>query len=166
MDEDDLLGAEQPLRYCERADLVLGDDASGVSDDVSLAFAQSEHGEEVHAAVHARDDRQPASGSARQRPLLEARRVLDVVGDERVGTRHRKTRRHPRLETACEVVHRAQSELHERVHGQHRGVALLTEHDDRLPELRSGMAIRRRGIETPLEHGPIDRDGSWDRAER
>ena len=109
---------------------------------MSLAFAQAEHGEEVHAAVHARDDRQPAGGSARQRPLLEARRVLDVVRDKRVGTRHRKTRRHPRLEAAGKVVHRAQPEVHERVDSQHRGVALLTEHDDRLPELRPGMAVR------------------------
>jgi hypothetical protein len=42
VDEDDLLGAEQPLRDRERADLVVGDDAAGVADDVRVTLVKAE----------------------------------------------------------------------------------------------------------------------------
>jgi hypothetical protein len=44
VDEDDLGGVEQPLADRERADLVLGDHATGVADDVCVAFVQVQDG--------------------------------------------------------------------------------------------------------------------------
>ena len=41
VDEDDLLGAEQPLTDGQRADLVIGHHAAGVADDVRLTIGQA-----------------------------------------------------------------------------------------------------------------------------
>jgi len=40
VDEDDLLGTEQPLADGQRANLVVGDHSSGVADDVRLALVR------------------------------------------------------------------------------------------------------------------------------
>ena len=50
--------AQQPLGEHDRADHVVGHDASGVADDVRVAVGEAEHLEDVHAAVHAGDDDQ------------------------------------------------------------------------------------------------------------
>jgi hypothetical protein len=55
VDEDDLAGAQQALGDRERADLVVGDDAAGVADDVRLALVQAEDAVDVEPGVHARD---------------------------------------------------------------------------------------------------------------
>ena len=73
MQEDDLACAEVALRDAQRAGDVVGDHPAGVADDVRLAVPQAEHLEDVHARVHAGDDRQPASrlrpaGARRRRP--------------------------------------------------------------------------------------------------
>jgi hypothetical protein len=53
-DDDDLLGAEQPLRRAQRADRVVGREPAGIADDVGVATLEAEHREQVEARVHAR----------------------------------------------------------------------------------------------------------------
>ena len=89
VDEDDLLGAEQPLRDRQRADLVVGDDAAGVADHVRVALAQAEQRRRGQPRVHARDARRPSSPAAAGRsPLSKLRGVGLVVGDQLVGDAH------------------------------------------------------------------------------
>src|SRR5258705_44377 len=53
VDENDLLGTEQPLTDGERADLIVGDHAAGVADHVRLAVVQAEDRVHVQPGVHA-----------------------------------------------------------------------------------------------------------------
>ena len=48
VDEDDLAGAQQPLADRQRADLVVGDDAAGVADDVGITFLEAESSEDIY----------------------------------------------------------------------------------------------------------------------
>ena len=52
-DHDDVLGAQQALGCAEGAHGVVGDEATGVADDVGVAALEAEHREEVDARVHA-----------------------------------------------------------------------------------------------------------------
>ncbi len=81
VDEDDLLGAEQPLGDRQRADLVVGDDAAGVADHVRVALLQAEQAVGVQARVHAREHRDLARGRQRQLALVEGRGVGLGVGE-------------------------------------------------------------------------------------
>jgi hypothetical protein len=58
VDQHHLAGPQLALGDRQRADHVVGDDAAGVAQDVGLALAEAERGEDVEARVHAGDDRQ------------------------------------------------------------------------------------------------------------
>ena len=87
VDQDDLVGAEQPLADRQRADLVVGDDAAGVADDVRLALGQAEDPVDVEPGVHARHHRDVLARRQRQR-AREGARVRLVVLQILVGHRH------------------------------------------------------------------------------
>ena len=56
MDKNDFLRIQQALRYNERTNHVVGDYATCVSNDVRITVGKTEHLENVHATIHARDD--------------------------------------------------------------------------------------------------------------
>jgi hypothetical protein len=87
VDEDDLGRPEQPLADRERADLVVGDHAAGVADDVRLALLQAEHAVDVEPRVHAGQDGDVLGGRERQR-AGEGLRVAGVVVEQFVGDGH------------------------------------------------------------------------------
>ena len=82
MDEHHLARAEPPLGYGQRADHVVGDHAAGVAQDVRLAIAQAQGGEDVQARVHARDDGQAAAGPHVQMAVGPGGGEGSVVADE------------------------------------------------------------------------------------
>jgi hypothetical protein len=76
VDEDDLGGAEQPLADRQTAQLVRGDDAAGVADDVRVALGQAEQAVGVEAVRPSRRSivdqisrNIPAPGYGHQSPL-------------------------------------------------------------------------------------------------
>ena len=69
VDEDDLGRAEQPLADRQGPDLVVGDDAAGVPDDVRLAFLEAEDAVDVQPRVHARDHGDVLAGGSGSGPL-------------------------------------------------------------------------------------------------
>ena len=85
--QHDLASAEAALRDDQRADDVVGHHATGIADDVCITVRQTEHLEDVHAAVHARDDGQLPPGSQRQALVTELLDVLGVVGEQLVDVR-------------------------------------------------------------------------------
>ena len=87
VDQDDLLGAEQALGDGQRADLVVGDDAARVADDVRVAFVQAEDAVDVEPGVHAGDDGDVLGRGQRER-AGEGLRVAGVVGEQIVGDGH------------------------------------------------------------------------------
>jgi hypothetical protein len=58
VDQHHLPGSQLALGEGQRADHVVGDDAAGVAQDVRLALAEPQRGEDVEPRVHAGDDRQ------------------------------------------------------------------------------------------------------------
>src|SRR4051794_3530679 len=88
VDEDDLLGAEQPLRDREGADLVVGHDPAGVADHVRVAQLQTEDRIRVHARVHACHDGDLPGRRQRKVALVEALGEGLVVLQELVGGTH------------------------------------------------------------------------------
>jgi len=89
VDEHDLLGSEKPLRYRERADLVVGDHAAGVADDVGVALFESEQRLRIEARIHAGDDRDPPGRGQWKLALVEALRVGAGVLEQFVDDGHR-----------------------------------------------------------------------------
>lgn len=87
MDQDDLAGAEQSLADRQRADLVLGYDPAGITDDVRLALVQPEQTVDVEPGVHARNHRELLGRRQRQRPV-ETLGIALVVGQQVVGHGH------------------------------------------------------------------------------
>jgi hypothetical protein len=71
VDEDDLVGAEQPLRDDQRANCVVGGDAAGVADDVRLALLEAEYVVDVQAGIHARQHSDMLGGRERKIALRE-----------------------------------------------------------------------------------------------
>jgi hypothetical protein len=57
MDQHNFPSVQKPLRQNERSLHVIGDNATGVADHVSVTVSQSEHLENIHTGVHARNDR-------------------------------------------------------------------------------------------------------------
>ena len=57
VDQDDLLGPQQPLADRQRADGVVGDHATRVADDVGLPLVEAQDAVDVKPGVHARDHR-------------------------------------------------------------------------------------------------------------
>src|SRR5215210_7253849 len=88
VDEDDLLGAEQPLRDRQRADLVVGDDPAGVADHVRVALAEPQQPVWVQSRVHARDDGDLPRRRQRQIALVEALGVRLGVAQQLIGDAH------------------------------------------------------------------------------
>src|SRR5919199_5368511 len=88
MDQDDFLGAEQPLGDRQRADLVVRHDPAGVPDHVSVAELEAQDRIGVHARVHARDDRDLLRGWYREPALVEPLGVLLCVLQELVCRAH------------------------------------------------------------------------------
>jgi hypothetical protein len=88
VDEDDLLGSEQPLGDRQRADLVVGHDAAGVADDVRVALLEAEQAVGVQPRVHARDNRDLAPGRHGQIALVKVRGVRLRVGQQLVCRTH------------------------------------------------------------------------------
>jgi hypothetical protein len=87
VDQDDLGGAEQPLADGQRADLVVGDHATGVADDVCLALVEAEHAVDVDPRVHAGDDGDALRRRQGER-AGEVRGVVGVVGEQVVRDGH------------------------------------------------------------------------------
>ncbi|MEY2754319.1 MAG: ATP-dependent Clp protease proteolytic subunit [Actinomycetota bacterium] len=85
VDEDDLAGPEEALGEHQRADHVVGDHPAGVADDVGVAVGEAEHLEDVHAAVHAGDDRQVPTGPQREVVVGKLGDVVLVVPEEFLG---------------------------------------------------------------------------------
>ncbi len=90
MDQHDLGGAEQSLADGQRADLVGGDHAAGVADDVGLAFLDAENAVDVQACIHAGDDGYVLARRQRQ-GTGEGLGVFGVVGQVLVGDSHAPT---------------------------------------------------------------------------
>ncbi|NYJ05606.1 hypothetical protein GGQ55_001884 [Geodermatophilus daqingensis] len=87
VDEDDLGRPEQPLADRERADLVVGDHAAGVADDVRLALVEAEHAVDVEAGVHAGQDGD-VLGRRQGERAGEGLGVAGVVLEQFVGDGH------------------------------------------------------------------------------
>ena len=88
VDEDDLLGPEQALGDRQRADLVVGDHAAGVADDVGVALLQAEQGVGIQARVHAGEHGDLPGRRDRQIALVEARGVGLGVAQQLIGGAH------------------------------------------------------------------------------
>ena len=88
VDQDDLLGPEQPLRDGQGADLVVGDDPAGVADHVGVALVDAEDVRRHHARVHAGHDGDLERGRERQVALVEAVGVALGIADQLVGGAH------------------------------------------------------------------------------
>ncbi len=87
VDQQDLACAEQALREHQRANDVVGDDAAGIADDVRVAVGEAQHLEDVHAAVHTSNDRQPAARGQGQIAVGELTHIGIVVGQQLVDVR-------------------------------------------------------------------------------
>jgi len=81
-------GAEEALGDRQGADLVVGDDAAGVADDVRVALFEAEQAVGVQAGVHAGQDGDLARGRQGQVALVEARGVAPGVLEQFVGRAH------------------------------------------------------------------------------
>ena len=79
---------EQALRDRQRADRVVGHDATGVADHVRVALAQSERAVDVEASVHARHDGRFGGRRQREVALVERGHVVGVVREQVVGRAH------------------------------------------------------------------------------
>ena len=81
-----------PRSRCEiasDADLVVGDHAPGVADDVGVALFEPEQRLRIEARVHAGDDRDPPSRGQWELALVEALRVGAGVLEQFVDDGHR-----------------------------------------------------------------------------
>ena len=87
VDQDDLGGPEQALADGQGPDLVVGDHAARVADDVCLAVLESEDAVDVEPGVHTRDHRDVPTRWQRQW-AGEALRVGAVVLQVFVGNSH------------------------------------------------------------------------------
>ena len=87
MNENDLFGVQQALGENQRAHHVIGHHTAGVADDVRIAMGQTEHLEDVHAAVHARDDCEVTARRESKAVVCELRDEVLVVAEELVGAR-------------------------------------------------------------------------------
>jgi hypothetical protein len=76
------------LRDGQGADRVVGDHAARVADDVRVALLQAEHARQQQPRVHARHHGDLLGRWHRQVPLVEARGVALVVGQQLVGDAH------------------------------------------------------------------------------
>ena len=92
MDQHDLLGAEQPLADGERPDLVVGNDATGVTDHMGITLGQTQQPVGIETCVHAGNDRNLASGWHRQIALVEVVSLRLGVLKQFVCDRHRGLR--------------------------------------------------------------------------
>jgi hypothetical protein len=72
VNEHDLLGAEQVLGDRQRPDLVIGDHAARVADDVSVTEPEAKDRIGVEPRIHAGDDRDLPGRGERQVSLVEA----------------------------------------------------------------------------------------------
>ena len=72
----------------EGADLVIGDDAAGVPDHVSVTRRQAEDLMDIEARVHAGQHGQLLCGRERQLPVLEALGIALVVRDQIICDTH------------------------------------------------------------------------------
>ena len=85
--EDDFASPQQSLRQDQRTNHVVGDDPTGVANDVCVAVGETEHLEDVHPAVHARDDGQLSARLQGEVVVGEGLDVPGVVGKQFVGAR-------------------------------------------------------------------------------
>jgi len=88
MDEDDLFGSQQVLRDRQRADRVVGNDATGVADHVGVPLGQPEDPVGVEAGVHAGEHGDALAGGQGQVALVEALGVGVRVLQQLFGGRH------------------------------------------------------------------------------
>ena len=91
MDQDDLVGAEQPLGDRQGANGVIGGDPAGVADDVSIAFLQAQNLVDMQAGIHAGEDGQLLRRWQRQRPFVERTSIGLVVLQQLVSHAHGDT---------------------------------------------------------------------------
>ena len=82
VDQDHFLRAETPLRKYERSDDIVGHHTAGIANDVGVAVGESEHLENVHAAVHARHDGQMALWGEGESTIGKIRRKLLVIEEQ------------------------------------------------------------------------------------
>jgi hypothetical protein len=69
--DDYLLGAEELLRYDQGPDRVVGGAASGIADNVGIAFLETEELGRVEPGVHTGKNRDLAAGWHGQVTLIE-----------------------------------------------------------------------------------------------
>ena len=81
VNEDDLPCAHQSLRDHQGPDDVIGDDTPGIADDVRIAMVEPQHLEDVHAAVHARDNGEVPTGTKCQPMIGKLRDELLIMCD-------------------------------------------------------------------------------------
>jgi hypothetical protein len=54
--QDDFLSAQKSLRYHKRSHHIVGNDTTGIPNDVSITVGEAKHLKDVHAAIHAGND--------------------------------------------------------------------------------------------------------------
>src|SRR5439155_2977806 len=88
VDEHDLLGREQALRYRKRSDRILGGRTARVADDVRVALLQAQDLVHVEPRVHAGEYRHVLGRGQGKVALLERTDIGVVVADELIGNAH------------------------------------------------------------------------------
>jgi hypothetical protein len=73
VDDDDLLGPEQPLRDRQRPDLVVGHDPTRVPDHVRVTLVEAQDPSRVKPSVHARQHGDLLRRRQREVGLVEVR---------------------------------------------------------------------------------------------
>src|ERR1700730_880787 len=91
MDEDDLLGAQQPLRDRPRPDRIGGGDAAGIAEDMGIPFLEPQDPADVQPGVHASEDEQLLGRWEWQTARAERSRVRLVVLQQIVGNTHNRS---------------------------------------------------------------------------
>ena len=109
MHQDRFHGCQVRVTETQRADHIVGDHATGISDDVGLAVAETQHGENVHARVHTGHDCHVAGRAHLQEVAVECLGEAAVAGDQfvrcriKLGVGRRFVSAHGNIEAPPEV---------------------------------------------------------------
>ena len=104
LDDDDLLGPEELLADDERADRVVGREATRVPDDVGVAGPQAQDVLDRQARIHARQHGKLPPRRERERRTVELSRVALVLGQGACILGARRLDRHEETPPSNEVV--------------------------------------------------------------
>ena len=87
MNQNDLLCLHQTLGYDERADDIISDNPTCISNDVGIAMGKAEHLEDIHTAVHAGNNCEVSPRRKGKSCITKVGHKLGVVGHQFVGVR-------------------------------------------------------------------------------